>query len=113
MSTALQLVSVSLISAAFSLIVLRALSRPLADVLERLCPDRTSANFWLRYAQVMLTIAPLMAALLVDSCGTQRSPVQILRLTLLASGAGLLGGLWAIGRRLARFVRVPQTGEPS
>ena len=113
MSTALHLLAVTLISATFSLVVLRALSTPLADLLERLCPDPPSAHFWLRYAQVMLTIAPLMVALVVDTCGAQRSPVQVLRLTLLASGAGLLAGLWAIARRLGRFVRAPQAGEAS
>jgi hypothetical protein len=47
-----------LISVAASLAVLHVLSRPLVDVLGRICPDQQAALFWLSYTRVMLMIAP-------------------------------------------------------
>lgn len=35
-----------LLSALFSLLILRILCRPLGSLLERLCPDSESAAFW-------------------------------------------------------------------
>ena len=56
----------ALVSLAASAAVLAALSRPLAHTLEITCPDRAAADFWLRYAQTMLVIAPLVLVLAMN-----------------------------------------------
>lgn len=94
-----------LISASMSLIVLRALSRPLNNVLERICPDPQAAGFWLSYTQVMLISAPLLLVLSVDLFA--RNPMDNLRLALMAALAGLLLGLHSVGKRLGKFVVTP------
>lgn len=112
MNPLVQLLAASLISVSLSLAVLRLLSQPLARVLARICPDEAAAAFWLSYTQVMLTIAPLLATLAVDGfVGTDR-PLAALRLTVMAALVGLLIGLHGVGRRLGRFVRLPEA-EPA
>lgn len=103
-----QLLMASLISVTLSLVVLRLLSRPLACVLARICPDEPAAAFWLSYTQVMLTIAPLLVTLTVDWVAGTEQPLAAARLTLMAALVGLLVGLHAVGRRLGQFVRLPK-----
>lgn len=93
-----------LLSALFSLAVLRVLRRPLGGLLERLCPDEQAASFWLSYTQLMLTLAPLLGILVIDLLVATGDPYAKLRLGMIASLGGLLGGLWAVGRRLGRYV---------
>jgi predicted tellurium resistance membrane protein TerC len=99
-----------LTSIALSLLVLRILSGPLARLLARLCPGEAAAAFWLGYTQVMLTIAPLLIALVVDGWAGADRPLAALRLTLMAVLVGLLLGLHLVGRRLAAFVPSSATG---
>jgi hypothetical protein len=106
-----QLLLASLISVILSLAALRLLSRPLARVLARICPDDAAAEFWLSYTQVMLTIAPLLATLLVDGFAAADQPMAAIRLALMAALVGLLVCLFAVGRRLGQFVRVPVAGQ--
>lgn len=110
MNPLVQLLVASLISVFSSLAALRLLSQPLARVLARICPDHDAAAFWLSYTQVMLTIAPLLATLAVDGFATAEHPLAAIRLTLMAALVGLLVGLFAVGRRLGQFVRVPGAG---
>lgn len=98
----------SLISVAVSLSVLHALSRPLLDVLGRICPDEQAAVFWLTYTKVTLMIAPLLLVLTVDMCAHFNNPIDNLRLALMATLGGLLIGLYSIGERLGRFAATPQ-----
>lgn len=105
-----QMLVAALISLFLSLVVLRLLSRPLAQLLSRLCPDEAAAAFWLAYTQVMLTLAPLLATLLLDGFTGAGRPLAALRMALVASLIGLLVGLYAVGRRLGRFARVPSLG---
>ncbi len=108
MNPLVQLLMATLISVSLSLAVLRLLSRPLARVLARICPDEPAAAFWLSYTQVMLTIAPLLVTLAVDwFAGTEQPLTAAVRLTLMAALVGLLVGLHAVGRRLGQFVRLP------
>lgn len=111
MSALVQLLVASLISVSLSLVVLRQLSRPLVHVLARICPDKAAAAFWLSYTQVMLTIAPLLATLVVDGFASAGQPLTSIRLTLMAALIGLLVGLYAVGRRLGQFVKLPGTGS--
>lgn len=111
MSALVQLLVASLISVSLSLVVLRLLSRPLAHVLTRICPDEAAAGFWLSYTQVMLTIAPLLATLVVDGFVGADQPLASIRLTLMAALVGLLVSLYAVGRRLGQFVRQPGAGS--
>ena len=96
-----------LISASLSLMVLRALSRPLHDVLERICPGPQAAGFWLSYTQVMLISAPLLLVLSVDLFAHFSNPMDNLRVGLMAALAGLLLGLHSVGKRLGKFVVTP------
>lgn len=100
-----------LLSALFSLLILRILCRPLGSLLERLCPDSESAAFWRTYSQIMLVLAPLLCVLVVDLLAATGDPASHLRIGLIASLGGLLFGLRIVGKRLARFVEVAQPGN--
>ncbi|HLO62279.1 MAG TPA: hypothetical protein VK165_04865 [Azonexus sp.] len=106
MPTALSLLLECLISALFSLLILRVLSRPLGGLLEQLCPDSESAAFWRSYSQIMLALAPLLCVLVIDLLVPSGDPATKLRVGLIASLGGLLFGLWIVGRRLGRFIAI-------
>ena len=104
----------SLLSVAASLVVLYALSRPLLNILTRICPDEAAASFWLSYTRLMLMLAPLLMVLIVDLFTHFSNPMDTLRLALIAALGGLLASLHSVGKRVGRFVKVPpQTGEAS
>ncbi len=107
MNPLVQLLMAALTSVSLSLIVLGLLSRPLARVLVRICPDEPAAAFWLRYTQLMLTLAPLLATVAVDWVAGSAPAASVVRLTLMAVLVGLLFGLHAVGRRVGLFVRWP------
>ncbi|MFC3531581.1 hypothetical protein ACFOLG_05225 [Vogesella facilis] len=109
----LQLLLAALISLCASTLVLRALSLPLRNLLTQLCASEQGAAFWLSYTRVMLTVAPLLLALLVSLFTTSVAPLNSLQLVLIATLAGLLLGLRSIGKRLGRFIPLPPatTGE--
>jgi len=94
----------ALICVCLSLLVLRVLSTPLARLLHELCPGN-AVGFWLRYTQVMFTLAPLMVVLLTDAMSHLTNPLDAVRLALMAAVGGLLLGLISVGRRLARFIQ--------
>ena len=96
----------ALVSLAASTAVLAALSRPLAHTLEITCPDRAAAGFWLRYAQTMLVVAPLVLVLAMEFVTPAWPPQDKLRFALLASLGGLLLALRAVGKRMGQFVPV-------
>lgn len=104
MTTPLTLLGECLVSALFSLAVLRVLNRPLLGLLERLCPDTPSAVFWRSYTQLTLVLAPQLCVLLFDVFVASDDPLARLRYGLIACLGGLLLGLWIIGRRLGRFI---------
>ncbi len=95
------------VSIAASLAALYVLSRPLINVLDRICPDEQAATFWQSYIKVMLVIAPLLLVLIVDLFSSLSNPLDSLRLTLIAALSGLLTGLYSIGKRLGQFVVTP------
>ena len=97
-----------LICVIMSLVVLRVLSGPLSNVLERICPDKPAAIFWLSYTKVMLISAPLLLVLTVDLFAHFSNPLDSLRLALMTSLAGVLLGLHSIGKRLGHFVLIPK-----
>ena len=97
-----------LISIAISLAVLYVLSTPLGNVLTKICPDEQAAVFWLSYTKVILMILPLLIVLTVDVVMQFRDPMDSLRLALIAVLAGLLIGLYSIGKRIGQFVIPPQ-----
>lgn len=96
-----------IVSSAVSLAALHVLSRPLIDVLERICPDEQAAAFWQTYTKVMLVIAPLLLVLTIGLFSNISNPLDSLRLTLIAALAGLVAGLYSVGKRLVKFVVVP------
>lgn len=98
----------ALICVCLSLLVLRVLSSPLARLLHELCPGNAVA-FWLRYTQVMFTLAPLMVVLLTEAMSQLTDPLDAVRLALIAAVGGLLLGLMSVGRRLARFIQARGT----
>lgn len=107
MNTYLLLAAELLISLLASLAVLRVLSRPLVDILGRICPDEQAAIFWLSYTKVMLIIAPLILVLTIDLLTRFSDPMDKLRFALMAALCGLLLGMFSIGKRLGRFVSLP------
>jgi hypothetical protein len=107
MNTYLLLLLELLLSVIASLSVLAILANPLIRTLARICPDEDSAGFWLRYAQVMLVIAPLILVLLMDLFSRYATPHDSLRMALLAALGGLLAGLYLIGSRLGEFIQAP------
>jgi hypothetical protein len=111
MNSYLLLLAEFLISVTMTLVVLRVLSSPLINVLERICPDKPAAAFWVSYTKVMLTIAPLLLVLTVDMLTHFSNPMDSVRLSLIAALAGLLIGLYSIGKRLGQFVATPQAGN--
>lgn len=114
MNAYLLLLAESLISVAVSLAVLNVLSRPLVNVLGRICPDEQAAAFWLSYTKVMLLIAPLLLVLTVDMFTRFSEPMDNLRLALMAALGGVLFGLHSIGQRLGKFLTAPaQPGSAS
>lgn len=113
MNAYLQLLAASLISIAASLAVLHVLSGPLANILDRICPDEQAAAFWASYTKLMLVIAPLLLVLLVDMFARVGNPLDSLRLTLMAALGGLLLGLFSVGRHLGRFVESARGGDAS
>ncbi|MCL2344953.1 MAG: hypothetical protein FWC58_03755 [Desulfobulbus sp.] len=90
-------------SVGLSLAVLWALSRPLVNVLRLVCPDEQAAVFWLSYTRVMLTITPLLFVLIVSVFSRFDNPLGDMRLALIAALAGLVLGLWSIGKRIEPF----------
>lgn len=103
-----------LLALSTSLLVWRMISRPLLDVLRRLCPDESAAGFWLRYTQVMLLLFPLLLVLLVDLLARSGNPLDTLRLAFLAALGGLLLGLHQVGKRLSHFIAAARvTGSGS
>jgi hypothetical protein len=102
------LVAESLLCVAASLAVLYALSRPLMNVLTRICPDEQAASFWLSYTKLMLMLAPLLMVLTVDLFTHFSNPMDTLRLALIAALGGLLAGLHAVGKRIGQYVSVPR-----
>lgn len=109
----LQLLAAALISLCTSLLVLRALSSPLRNLLSQLCPSEHAAAFWLSYTRVMLTIAPLLLTLLVSLFTTGVATLNSLHLVLIATLAGLLLGLRNIGTRLGSFILQPTVASPA
>lgn len=104
----------SLTSLSVSLAVLYVLSRPLMNVLGRICPDEQAAAFWLSYTRVMLLIAPLLLVLTMDMVAFFRDPVDSWRFSLIMALGGTLIALYMIGERLGQFITTPQkTGGAS
>jgi len=98
----------SLTSVTVSLTVLYVLSRPLMNVLSRICPDEHAAVFWLSYTKVMLLIAPLLLVLTVDMFAHFSDPMDTWRFSLMMALGGILIGLYMVGERLGQFVTFPQ-----
>lgn len=108
MENLLMLLLVSLTSITISLAVLHVLTRPLMNVLNRICPDEHAATFWLSYTKVMLLIAPLLLVLSVDMVAQFSDPMDTWRFSLILALGGILIGLYTVGERLGQFVTSPQ-----
>lgn len=101
-------------SIALSLAVLHVLSRPLMNILSRICPDEQTAAFWLSYTKFMLLVAPLLLVLTVDLFAHFSDPMDTWRFSLIVALGGILIGLYLVGEHLGRFVTPPQqTGGAS
>lgn len=114
MENSLLLLVESLTSISVSFAVLYVLSRPLMNVLSRICPDEHAAAFWLSYTKVMLLIAPLLLVLTMDLLAHFSNPLDSWRFALIVALGGILVGLYTVGERLGKFVTTPQkTGGAS
>jgi hypothetical protein len=81
--------------------------QPLRSMLGRLCDADGSQDFWVRYALLMLVIAPL-AVVAVLSPHEVGASVEALRRLLLAVLLGHLVGLALVGRSLMNAIRREQ-----
>lgn len=114
MENSLLLLVESLTSISVSFAVLYVLSRPLMNVLSRICPDEHAAAFWLSYTKVMLLIAPLLLVLTMDLFAHFSNPLDSWRFALIVTLGGILVGLYTVGERLGKYVTTPQkTGGAS
>ncbi len=111
MNTYLLLLCEFITSISVSLGVLYVISTPLLNVLIRICPDEQAATFWLSYTKVTLMLLPLLFVISMDIFSHFDDPMDSLRLGLMAVLAGLLIGLYSIGKRLGKFVIAPQHAE--
>lgn len=90
------------------------LTRPLRDVLTDVCGSRERAAFWLRYANVMLFIAPLVGIVVFGESGKILEPtLGFYKAALGAALSGAFVALAAIGLQIARFLpkRVVKEGN--
>lgn len=85
-----------------SMLVLWVMAKPLKGFIQLLCPVEASAEFWTQYTRVMLTLAPMLLVLLVNLWVPEQDVVIVLRYTFLVVVAGLLLGMYLVGRRLMR-----------
>lgn len=108
MENLLLLLIESLTSLAISIAVLQVLSRPLKDVLDRICPDEQAATFWLGYSRVMLLIAPLLLVLVTDMFAFFNDSIDSWRFSLVMALGGTLIALYMMGERLGQFITTPQ-----
>lgn len=100
MNTLLLFATEITISLGFSAVVLVAMSRPLKNVLQDLCPTKRQADFWLSYTRIMLLLTPLLLVLVVDGLNASGDVLNNVRVTLIATLAGLLLGLMIVGKRI-------------
>ncbi len=82
-----------------STVVLLILVKPLKRVLAMLCRSGESTPFWVAFTIVMLYAVPLFFALMWAPIPTEA--VFTLRVALLASLFGTIGGLVIIGLKIA------------
>ncbi len=104
MNSYLLLLSEILLSLLASLLVLKALSTPLLNMLERVCPNGDAAQFWLNYTRVMLMMAPLLLVLVMHSFTRHSSPEDALRMALIAALLAMLIGMRVMGNKLSRLI---------
>jgi len=89
-----------LLSLTLSTLSLWVLSKPLINILSDLCPTQKQAEFWQAYTRLMLSIAPLLLVLLVDSLVITNDPIEQIKIALMAALAGLLIGMIIVGKRI-------------
>jgi hypothetical protein len=87
------------VSFVVSTVVLLTLVKPLKRVLAMLCQSGEATPFWVAFTIVMLYAVPLFLAVMWAPFFTDR--VFTLRVALLASLFGTIGGLTVIGLKIA------------
>ena len=91
-----------------SVFVLALIKPYLKDVLKDTCGTEHSAEFWVRFTQLMMVIAPLVIVIffadLQNSEQILTQPAYILKQTLLQTLVGELIGLTFLGRIIYRAI---------
>lgn len=96
------------IALSMSVFVLSLIKPNLKDVLKDTCGTEHSAEFWVRFTQLMMIIAPLVIVIFFS--GLQSSelmltqPAYVLKQTLLQVLVGELIGLALVGRIIYRAI---------
>lgn len=96
------------IALSMSIFILILIKPYLKDVLKDTCGTEHSAEFWVRFTQLMMVIAPLV--IVIFFAGLQSSeqmlnqPAYILKQTLLQTLVGELVGLAFVGRIIYRAI---------
>src|SRR6185312_15157645 len=96
--TSLQALTLCLaISLSFSTILVVAITRPLRNLIARLCPGPEAPTFWLRFTLVMLFLSPLFVAVAFGLPAPARlAKIQIGELVQLLVTASLVGAFIAM-----------------
>lgn len=91
-----------------SLLVLYLIKPFLKDVLKDTCGTEHSAEFWVRFTQLMMIIAPLVIVIFYASVNSEQllltQPAYILKQTLLQTLVGVFVGLIFVGRIIYRAI---------
>jgi len=98
------------IALTMSIIVLSLIKPYLKDVLKDTCGTEHSAEFWARFTQLMMVIAPLVIVIFFSGFQSSEQiltqPAYILKQTLLQTLVGELIGLALVGRVIYRSIEV-------
>ncbi|WP_242337452.1 MULTISPECIES: hypothetical protein [Anaeromyxobacter] len=89
------------------------LTRPLRAVLTDVCGTPERAGFWVRYANVMLFLAPLVGIVVFGRSGSLAEPTLGFYKAALGSAlSGAFVALAAIGLQVSRFLPRRNDGAP-
>jgi len=96
------------VALAISVFVVYLIKPYLKDVLKDTCGTAQSAEFWVRFTQLMMIVSPLMIVVFFSVADPYQEgfsqPVQILKETMLQTLTGIFVGLVFVGRIIYRAI---------
>ena len=96
------------IALAMSVFIVYLIKPYLKEVLKDTCGTQRSAEFWVRFTQLMMIISPLMIVVFFSVADPYREafsfPIQIFKQTILQTLIGAFVGLVFVGRIIYRAI---------